>query len=356
VVKGETPRFKTLPLSSTKTISPKTLPTGVASLAKAPELAKKYCVGYRNIEIQYNNEHFLCRMYDYYNTRGCLYYYVNEKIITSIPTGCHNGKEIADGIYYGDDIYYNYKCGDELSSAKEELFTDESIPYHERRDFFGSNPIFVSSINEVPLNDSLKELVKKYCDNTSIAIRFNNTDFMCVMGKEEYSYDEDGCLPPPPTDDSREIFLTFEDDCLNIIKYTSDVYTSNDEKLASCDTKFMDNWAYYIVGSKRVLKSPTNPSAKTITTNPMTISITVTKTIPETTTKTVPDSLLKTIPDTIAKTVPDTLLKTIPNTILKTIPNTILKTIPNTIVNTIQNTSLGRVILTKKPLRTFRHW
>jgi len=278
VVKGETLKpAKSIPAKSipipTETLvthTPKIVPTGVPSLANAPALAKEYCVGYRNVEIMYNNEDFVCHMYDYYNTSGCLYYYVNERTITSIPNDCHRGSKITDGIYDGYDIYFNNSCGDKISGMKVKEFIDETIPLHD-------------DVSSAPSTYS-KHLVKKNC-----------------------------------------------------VEWT---YTTKALKTLPTNTKTI----------------PTTTTKTIPITTTKTISTTITTTISITTTKTIPETTTKTIPETTTKTVPDSILKTIPDTIAKTIPNTVTKTIPSTVTETIQSPGLGRVVLTKIPIRTFRHW
>jgi len=287
VVKGEI-TSKSIPLTtveSTATVvatTTKYIPTKTVTSGKTINSYRKYCTGYRNIDVLYDNKDFVCRMYDY-ETESCRIIRVNEVVITSIHDDCNsNASQLGDGVYDGFDLFYNDKCSEKVRLMNKNHITDLSVPIRESSNLFYSDPIRASSIDQIPLKDSLKELAKKYCKGdtvTKIEIGFNSTDFACGLS---FGKRTGGGCGASSVEITETAYSTLADPCFRGKEVSEGVYSFYSSKITSCNTEYMKDWSYYVINTGYA--SPKNV-AKTVVSTTKTI-LTTTKTI-TTTTKTI---------------------------------------------------------------------
>jgi len=336
VVRGQiqTPE-RTLPVSIiiTKTKTTEVFPTSTTtniptftSILDLPvsDLAKKHCTGYRNVDIQYDSESedFVCHLYDEYNVNDCQNYYVNSSILTTFNDECFESAKIADGVYRTYIRNYTSECDNRTKNIVSYHITDTSIPLHEKRSLSSSDEINFSVLHEkrdttprtevgyledVPINDSIKYLVQKYCKRYDVTdLVFNDNDFICYQNRIDAPHVN--CTPQPP--DTTIYFSTYNNECLNGDEVEKGLYIITLENMRNCHFGLIiQNWSYYVIyynPSKYNMYFPPRTITTTTTTSTETISPildTTTKCLPVTVTVTEKEKVTVTQKETITVTV-----------------------------------------------------
>jgi len=341
VVRGQiqTP-VRTLPVTTT-IINTKTLSTFTTTTTNSPtftsildipvsDLAKKHCTGYRNVEIQYDNESgdFVCHLYDEYNVNSCQNFYVNSSIITTFNDECFESAKIADGVYRTYIRNYTDECDNKTKNMVSYHIIDPSIPLHEKRSLPSDVGESLEEINssilhekrdtvprtevgyleDVPINESIKDLVQKYCKRYDVTdLIFKDSNFICYQNRIDYPHVN--CSPQPP--DTTVYFSTYNDECLNGDEVEGGLYVISIEKIRNCHFGFViQDWSYYVIyynPSKYNMYFPPRNTTTTVTTTTKTIPPILDSTIitTETSTKTIPpilDTTTKCLPITVTVT------------------------------------------------------